>query len=184
MSNIFKTELIQPYAYNFSSTGHGELVKHDGYWSINLEPNKFYNGSQSPILQNEFYPNTQYLFDMWIDGDLTVYQDINRPAGLTIIYTDDSTYSFVITGSASNPKGYQHIVYVTPSNKSVKCINTYYFTSFPTYYRIDSFIIPVSNVQFYKTGILESDNITEILSGTSKAGIQHGNIFANQFYEI
>lgn len=189
MSNLFKTELVQQYAYYPSSRGHGELVKQGGYWAMDIEPATFYNSSltpkAAPILQNEFAPNTQYLFDMWIDGDLTVSQDINRPAGLTIIYTDDTGYNLVVTGNKTNPLGYQHLVFVTPSNKSVKCISSYYYSSYPTYYRIDSLITPISNPDISKQSIISSNQFTETLSGVNKKpGIQHGNIFAEQFYEI
>ena len=185
MSNLFKTELVMPYAYSPTSQGHGELVEHNGYWSINIQPAPFYNGAYAQILQNEFLPNTQYLFDMWIDGDLTVYQDVNRPAGLVIYYTDGSSYNLLVTGNQSNPLGYQHVVYVTPTDKSVKSVASYYYVSYPTYYRIDSLIVPVSEPQISKKGIITSNQFTETLSGVNKQpGIQHGNIFAEQFYEI
>lgn len=189
MSNLFKTELVMPYAYYSTRQGHGELIKHNGYWSMDIEPATFYNSSldpkAAPILQNEFSPNTQYLFDMWIDGDLTVYQNVNRPAGLSILYTDGTSYPFTVTGNQSSPLGYQHKVFVTPADKSVKNVTSYYYTSFPTYYRIDSLIVPVSEPNISKKGIITSDQFTETLSGVNKQpGIQHGNIFAEQFYEI
>lgn len=189
MSNLFKTELIMPYAYNSTQRGHGELVYHNGFWSMDIEPNKFYNASldpkSAPILQNEFSPNIQYLFDMWIDGDLAVSGGANRATGLSINYTDGTTYSLTVVGNQTNPMGYQHKIFITPSGKSVKCINSYYYTSTPVYYRIDSLIIPVSHSNVLKEGIINSTQFTEILSGVNKQpGIQHGNIFANQFYEI
>lgn len=189
MSNLFKTELVQQYAYYPSRQGHGELVKQGDYWAMDIEPATFYNGSltpkAAPILQNEFSPNTRYLFDMWIDGDANVYQDINRAAGLSIIYTDETSYNLVITGNKTSPMGYQHIIFVTPSDKSVKNIASYYWTSTPTYYRIDSLIVPISNPDISKQSIISSGQFTETLSGVNKKpGIQHGNIFAEQFYEI
>lgn len=189
MSNLFKTELVIPYAYYPNHQGHGELIKHNNYWSMDIEPATFYNPSldpkSAPILKNEFSPNMQYLFDMWIDGDLTVSQNINRPAGLSIIYTDGTSYSFVVTGNQSSPLGYQHIVYVTPVGKSVKNITSYYHTSFPTYYRIDSLIVPISDPNISKKGIITSNQFTETLSGVDKKpGIQPGNVFTEQFYEI
>lgn len=189
MSNLFKTELVIPYAYYPNRQGHGELIKHNNYWSMDIEPATFYNPSldpkSAPILKNEFSSNTQYLFDMWIDGDANTYQDINRPAGLSIIYTDGTSYTLVITGNKTNPMGYQHIVFITPPDKSVQNIASYYWTSTPTYYRIDSLIVPISDPNISKKGIITSNQFTETLSGVDKEpGIQPGNIFTEQFYEI
>lgn len=187
--NLFKTELVMPYAYYPTRQGHGELMKHNGYWSMDIEPATFYNASldpkSAPILQNEFSPNIQYLFDMWIDADLTVSGGANRSAGLSIVYTDGSSYAFTVIGNQSSPLGYQHKVFVTPANKSVKNIASYYYSSYPTYYRIDSLIVPVSEPNISKKGIITSNQFTETLSGVNEQpGIQHGNIFAEQFYEI
>lgn len=189
MSNLFKTELVIPYAYYPNRQGHGELIKYNNYWSMDIEPATFYNPSldpkSAPILKNEFLPNTQYLFDMWIDGDANTYQDINRPAGLSIIYADGTSYTLVITGNKTNPMGYQHIVFITPPEKSVQNITSYYWTSTPTYYRIDSLIVPISDPNISKKGIITSSQFTETLSGVDKEpGIQPGNIFTEQFYEI
>ena len=178
-----------PYAYYPARQGRGELVFHNGYWSLDIEPATFYNSSLDPksaqILKNEFTPNTQYIFDMWIEADNAVSGGANRPEGLIIYYTD-GTYGYCcVTGNNSNPLGYQHIVVKTNASKSVSYVNTYYYTSWPTYYRIDSVIVPASDPNISKQGIITSNNFTETLSGVNKQpGIQRGNIFAEQFYEI
>lgn len=190
MSNIFLSETIQSYAKSPNARGHGEYVFHNGYWAMDIEPATFYKGSDevkdAHVLSEEFIPNTRYVFDIWVDVDAIIYNDINRPAGLRIFYTDGSSdsSSLITTGSHDPATGYQHLFYVSPSNKSVDYLTVYYWSSSYVYYRADSYICPLDEIQLYQTGVLNIQNTTESLSGIKDFEILHGNISSTKIIEI
>jgi len=69
---------------------------------MNIRPEPFYKNLEneaSGLLLEEFLPNTQYIFDIWIDADDVVYGGKNVGSGFTIHYTDNSSNtSFIKTG--------------------------------------------------------------------------------------
>ena len=189
MSNIFLSEIIQSYAKYPNNRGHGEYVFHNGYWAMDIEPATFYKATDeiksSRILQNEFIPNTRYVFDMWIDTDAIVSGGSNRLGGLMIYYTDGSgDQTCCPVGDQNNPKGYQHCFVITPANKSVNYLYAYYYTSNYVYFRADSYICPLDEIELHQTGVLNTQNITESLSGVKDFEILHGNISSTKIIEI
>lgn len=182
-SNIFRSELIMPVAKAGYTTRIGEIVEHNGYYAMNIAPAPFYKNisdSVSGILQGYFYTNTSYIFDLWIDVDSVIYNGENVPGGLRIVFTDGSSdSSFVFTGGN---KGWQHKKIITPSNKSIDRLEIYYYTTTDVFYRLDSYICPISSTKIIKQGILNTANITE---NSEIASIyKGGSIYSSKFIEM
>lgn len=147
---------------------------------MNIRPEPFYKNltdETSGLLLEEFLPNTQYVFDMWIDADDVVNGGTNVPAGFTISYTDNSTdTSFIKTGGNL---GFQHQKLITPENKTIAKISIRYHVSKDTFYRWDSFIVPITDLNISKNGQLNVSNIVENqnLASISKGGVMYNNNF-------
>lgn len=200
MSNLFLQENIQQYLTDdiTVTAGGGEYVLRNGLWSMDIRPRAYYdsgsgtwartnnNGSAGAIhvLKGYFLPNTRYVFDFWIDADDDYYNDTVKwfAAGMTIKYTDNSTASLAVTGG--DGVGFQHKIVVTPSNKSVSHLTVNYYSSMPTYYRADSYICPFDEIHLYKTGVLETQNITESLTGTKNSEIKPGSLLSTEIIEL
>lgn len=188
MGNIFLSETIQSYAKYPDSRGHGEYIFHNGYWAMDIEPATFYRASDevksSHVLDNEFLSNTRYIFDMWIDADALVSGGANRPGGFYIYYTDSTNTTFTVVGDSTTLPSYQHKILITPIGKSVNYIVPYYYTSTYCYFRADSYICPLNEINLQKTGVLNIQNITESLSGAKDFEIVHGNISPTEIIEL
>lgn len=187
MSNIFTTENISKYNTRGSTSGVGEYVLRNGYWAMNIRPAPFYQNygtGDSRLLQDEFVPNTQYIFDLWIDTDDVIYNGNNVPAGLTLVYTDGTknNSSMVFTGGS---KGFQHANFVSDPTKSVKKLEVYYYTNTQAYYRADSYIAPLSNANsITKSGIIKSDIINETINTSTEVKFGKGYLLSNNIIEI
>ena len=186
--NIFTTENVQKYNTRQSTIGGGEYKLRNGVWAMDIRPGVFYQNygtGDSRLLSEEFQPNTQYYFDIWIDADDCIYNNNNVPGGLTIHYTDGTTYGgFVVTGA--NGKGFQHVQYVSDATKSVQKLTVYYYTSTGMYYRADSFITPISNTSsISKQGIVTSSEFNEQITVPQdfSAKVGKGYIEVNEFIE-
>lgn len=189
MGNIFLSETIQSYAKYPNSRGHGEYIFHNGYWAMDIEPATFYKASDeiksSHILENEFIPNTQYVFDMWIDTDAVISGGSNVVGGLGVYYSDGSVdYTLRPLGNSSSPLGYQHCMFISPSDKSVSYVTSYYYTSTYVYFRADSYICPLDEIELHQTGVLNTQNITESLTGAKDFEIIQGNISPTEIIEL
>ena len=117
---------------------------------------------------------------MWIDADDIYYSGESRnvPGGIVICYTDGTYDDFIVKGNKDNPKGFQHIIKIT--TKPIYGINIYYYISTPAYYRWDSTITELNDLNIYKTGIIESsfnENTDEVL-------FKNGMTTAQEFLEI
>lgn len=167
--NIFTSENVAKYNTRGATAGVGEYVLRNGVWSMDIRPAPFYQNygtGDSRLLQDEFIPNTQYFINLWIDGDDTKYNGNYVACGLTVHYTDDSTYNLTVVGA--DGKGFQHLEYLSDASKSVKKFTVYYYTSTPVYYRADSFVVPLSNTNsINKKGICATSDFTEYLSPLS-----------------
>ena len=116
----------------------------NGEYALILNPTNFYeNGVYTKVLKGKFLSNTQYKFDLWMDSDELIYQNVNRPGGLVVVYTDGTSSVITVTGSSSSPKGFQHMVFYSDINKSVDYVTVYYYVGNNVYYRWDSVIIPM-----------------------------------------
>lgn len=181
--NIFTTENVAKYNTKNATEGIGEYVLRNGVWAMCIKPAPFYGNYEAGkgvLLKSEFEPNTQYIFDLWIDGDDTIYQSEYRRCGFRIHYTDGTNTDdgTVVGGSGV---GFQHTKFVTNSSKSVDRIEVYYYTNLPAYYRADSYITPLANTStILKSGIVQTGEFSEAQS----ASIGKGYINAPDFIEI
>ena len=64
-----------------------------------------------------------------------MYNNNNVSQGIKIRYTDDSSENLTVVGDQTDKKGFQHIQYITPANKSVYSIEQTYYVGIPNYYR-------------------------------------------------
>ena len=155
--------------------------------AIALPANWFHYGNgdeRNKCFYGCFKPNTQYKFDMWIDYDDVVYQDVNRPGGIRIYYSDNAYSDYLVdTGNTNNPIGWKHKVFYSDPTKSVSYLLIYYYTSIPAYYRWDSVIIPMTDdIGVNKNGIVNAGYVRE---GYDAALIGcGGNFDNNQVIEI
>lgn len=157
--NLFKVEYI-----NEVSKLDINWTLRNGEYALILNPTNFYeNGVYAKVLKGKFLSNTQYKFDLWMDSDEVIYQNVNRPGGLDVVYTDGTNSAITVTGSSSSPKkGFQHMVFYSDINKSVDYVTVYYYVGNNVYYRWDSVIIPIGNeTSVNKNGIVKTGQIRE-----------------------
>ena len=157
--NLFKVEYI-----NEVSKIDINWTLRNGEYALILNPTNFYeNGVYIKVLKGKFLSNTQYKFDLWMDSDEVIYQNVNRPGGLDVVYTDGTNSAITVTGSLSSPKkGFQHMVFYSDINKSVDYVTVYYYVGNNVYYRWDSVIIPIGNeTSVNKNGIVKTGQIRE-----------------------
>ena len=157
--NLFKVEYI-----NEVSKLDINWTLRNGEYALILNPTNFYeNGVYTKVLKGKFLSNTQYKFDLWMDSDEVIYQNVNRPGGLDVVYTDGTNSAITVTGSSSSPKkGFQHKVFYSDINKSVDYVTVYYYVGNNVYYRWDSVIIPIGNeTSVNKNGIVKTGQIRE-----------------------
>lgn len=175
-SNIFRSELIMPFAKSGATTGIGEITNRNGEPAIvlrqppfeqNLEDNK------SGFLQGYFAPNTSYIFDIWEDTDDVMSQD-NFVGGFMIDYTDGtSKATFVVQGGN---KGFQHIQLITPATKSIDRLDVFGVPN--VYYKVNSYICPVDALKIMKNGLFVTSNLSEDGNAAlHESGIAHSNEF-------
>ena len=157
--NLFKVEYI-----NEVSKLDINWTLRNGEYALILNPTNFYeNGVYTKVLKGKFLSNNQYKFDLWMDSDEVIYQNVNRPGGLDVVYTDGTNSAITVTGSSSSPKkGFQHMVFYSDINKSVDYVTVYYYVGNNVYYRWDSVIIPIGNeTSVNKNGIVKTGQIRE-----------------------
>lgn len=182
-SNVFRSELIMPYAKS-SSGSHGQIVERNGYPAIAIQPVPFYQNlanNESGFLCNEFIPNTQYIIDLWIDSELVMNGSNPSTGGLYLDYTDGTSVgnAFIVTGGIA---GWQHKYYITEANKSIKKVSIRYGVNKTVYFRADSFMAPIGTHKIIKTGrvitpsLSENSDIYKIQKG--------GNDLTNQIIEL
>ena len=184
MENIFRSELIQKYRKTVI-TGTGEITDWNGEPCISITPAPFYknldSGNTSAILRDEFLPNTQYIFDLWVDYDGSYASNAYRQGGLTVYYTDDTNSGGILRGTGGDGVGFQHKKLITPAGKSVKYVNVYYGYNVPVYYRLDSYICPVSTLNINKQGQIATTTTVEDKDQASF--LNGGSIYCDNFYE-
>ena len=157
--NLFKVEYI-----NEVSKMDINWTLRNGEYALILNPTNFYeNGVYTKVLKGKFLSNTQYKFDLWMDSDEVIYQNVNRPGGLDVVYTDGTNSAITVTGSSPSPKKcFQHMVFYSDINKSIDYVTVYYYVGNNVYYRWDSVIIPIGNeTSVNKNGIVKTGQIRE-----------------------
>ena len=188
--NIFTVDNIQQGKTQY---GSGELVERNGYAAMRISPSPFYGGSEDygnekfkGILRGFFEKNTRYRFDIWIDVDDVYYEAGSKqvPAGLIIVYTDNTKKQLIATGDRSNPVGWQHLVYNSIEGKTIDALAVYYYISTPAYYRYDSVIVPIGTPpRLNKDGTCQNQALIE--SPIKVAHMSNANsLHSNYFYEV
>ena len=180
MDNLFRTELIQPFAKPNETIGIGEWEIRNNEWSMCLRPRPFYKNlanENSGFLENAFQENTSYIFDLWFDND----DHTSGSTGFTIYFTDGtSDTSFRV--NATDATGWQHRKIITPSNKTIKRLTLSYYANRTLYYRWDSYISPISICGPNKQGQLNTTQLTENIDINANIH-KGGGIYGNNFYE-
>ena len=181
-SNLFRSELIMPFARNNITSGIGEIIEKNNEYCICIKPYPFYKNLEneaSGTLVGCFQPDTSYVFDMWMDTSEKTSSGNYSSGGFTIHYTDNTTDStFLLQGN----EGWQHKKLITPLNKSIQKIGINYYNNVSVLYRLDSFICKTDDIQITKTGLLNNSNIIE---GNNIASFgKGGNIYSSEFIEI
>ena len=191
MENIFRSENFPKYAQGIY--GIGQWVTRNGTNAMAFMPSPFWYGTDTDenklksrgVLREEFAPNTQYLFDFWVDADDSYYdaESKNVPGGFVICYTDGTEDQTLVTsGNRDNPIGWQHKMLISDPSKSIQGLNVYYYTSTPVYYRWDSSISAYHTDNINKNGIIEVGQLRE---GQSEfKDVKGGLVICNNFIEI
>lgn len=187
--NIFTPENMKKYLYNTGATTNiGEFVDRNGEPAMRLSPAPYYNANYDPkssyLFTKEFQEGKRYVFDIWIDADDVIYQDVNRAAGIYCVYSDGTNQAIISTGThgSGGTTGFVHKKYVSTEGKTVSGVTIYYWTSTPPYYRWDSSITEYETPSVEKTGVAdigylrEGNNIHSILNG--------GGVYTNEIYEL
>jgi len=187
--NIFQSEWIYEYRYNKNTNTYpyyGELVERNGAVSMQIGPRPFYNTARTPtysyVLADKFEAGKRYVFDLWVDTDDVVYNGSNKPAGIIIRYSDDTTTNMHFTGNQNSPLGFQHKIVVTPEGKDVVGFTVHYSTSPPGYYRLDSTITEYDPQSIKKNGIADVGNTKEGDYGNASF-VNGGKVYTNGLYE-
>ena len=191
MENIFRTENFPKYAKATSDIG--QWVTRNGVNAMVFTPHPFWYGNDtdenklksSGVLREEFTPNTQYLFDLWIDADDSYYeaQSKNVFGGFTVYYTDGTDDRTLLTnGNRDNPIGWQHKVLISNPSKSIQGLSVYYHTNTPVYYRWDSSISAYHIDNINKNGVIEVGQLREGQPEFKDA--KGGLVICNDFIEI
>lgn len=185
--NLFTSENLQKYKLS-NSSGHGEWMLHKGENAIGLAPTRFYsNSTYVKVLENEFMPNTQYVFNLYIDTDHVLSSDKNVVGGIQVRYTDGSDTNTILTkkGDQTNSKGWQNIFFISDPDKSVSHFIVYYYTSARVPYRWDSYIGPLQTAQVEQPGLFNTGTLNSNYNINNTASIQKGGIiYSNNFYEF
>lgn len=187
-SNLLRYENTIQYTNPNNTSTRGLMVERNGIKALAFQATDTYFAAgderNSKLLYNMFLPNTQYLFDLWLDTDDVIYNGNNVSGGFYIIYTDGTTYNgFIIKGAnpGETAKGFQHHVYISDANKTVKRVSIYYYVSVTFYVRADSFICALNNVNINQTGVIDSGQFIE---DTDVAYIGNADFHANNIIEI
>lgn len=180
-SNIFRSELISPFAKS-SGEGTGEIVEKNNKMAMCIKPSPFYQNlenNDSGVLVGCFQPNTSYMFDIWMDLSEKNSSNEYVTGGFVIYYTDGTTNT---TFRLSGQEGWQHNKIITPSNKTIEKLVIRYSYNVPVFYRLDSYICPISSSRITKSGILTTTNIIE----NSKIASIHkgGSTYSSEFIEM
>ena len=191
MSNILTSENIMSHNTKNRTNGVGEWKKRNGVWSMDIRPEPFYQNytasdgvTKLSYCLNEEIGSGQYVFNLWIDVDDVISGGKNVNGGLVVKYKDGTSYDLAKEGGENI--GFQHIYYISDDTKEIDSISVYYYTSIAVYYRYDSFIVPISETSFNKTGIINSgfyiENISSI-EADSQMSIGKFGVVTNEFIE-
>ena len=139
------------------------------------------------MMYGMFKQNTQYLFDLWIDGDDMfptsgdhAYEMYGTGFAIKYVGVNNSVF-YEIVGDRINKLGWQHKLFITDANKTIESIGIIYHINSPLYVRADSFIVPLTETKINKNGTIESGLFVE---NTDVAFIGKGDFNAKNLLEI
>lgn len=148
----------------------GKMTTRNGVLAMRFLPTDNWFGTNDERNGKMFYDmfkeNTRYVFDMWIDADnvATSSSPTNQGGGFNIHYTDGTaSYALVVYGAnyGDTPMGFQHRVYISEANKTIKRVSIRYAINASIYVRADSFIAEVADTNVYKTGNVATGQFVE-----------------------
>ena len=129
----------------------------------------------SCVLYTEFQPNTQYIFDMWIDSS-----ESTALGGFSVVYTD-GTSSTALQMPANGNDEWVHKQYISDSGKSILKMLQRYGTNTPICTSLDSYIGPLDTFQIKKTAQIKATTFSED-SSTAKI-FKSGYLKSSQLIE-
>lgn len=192
--NLLKYENCLKYTNPANTSTRGKIVMRNGTPAMAFQPTDTYFGTandRGKLLYGFFKENTQYLFDLWLDNDEAVDNSGNAYwTGFKVIYTDGTENSYETQAKGANtgytPIGFQHKVFISPPNKSIKSLRITYNYNKLQYVRADSTITEVSNTKISKTGIVDTGQFIEGTEGSldAQAIIYKGEMESNSITEI
>lgn len=148
----------------------GKMTTRNGVLAMRFLPTDTWFGTNDERNGKMFYDmfkeNTRYVFDMWIDADnvATSSSPANQGGGFNIHYTDGTeSYALVVYGAnyGDTPMGFQHRVYISEANKTIKRVAIRFAINASIYVRADSFIAEVADTNVYKTGTVATGQFVE-----------------------
>lgn len=132
--NLFTFENLQEEA-----SGTISITTANGEKAVVLPGNSF-GGSIHHYFDEKFQPNTQYKFDIFIDG-----YGASHIMGMQIRYTDGTYSGSELYDRQYTTQGYKHKVFYSNASKSIDYFTLVNPNSGSAYYRTDSVIIPMDN---------------------------------------
>ena len=180
--NIFTSENLMKY-WNTSvnGVGHGEWDVLNGENAIRINPSRFRkNDAQVQVFKDEFLPNTNYIFNLYINMDReNLSYTGTASSGIKIYYSNGDTKSLTLKPT-DTPKGWQNLFLIT--TQDVAYIVFHYGANYSVRYRWDSYIMPVTeDIGITAPGVFN----TGTLVNADSASIQKGGVIAaNNFYEF
>ena len=175
LENLLETVNTDRWTPGSNDHNDPRWVMRNGQAAMSIGPNPFWWGAYTDSIHHlgqYFKAGKQYKIDLWIDADDIYRPSLGRQAlgGIRLVYTDGSNTSnnLCVMGDVNNPKGFQHVTYYTDPTKTVRGIHIYYDFHNPAYYRSDSSITEVKDVDIQKCGIVEAPWLvdTEAIIGT------------------
>ena len=178
-SNIWTIENLLKYRKSGNSAQ--EIFYKNGKSYIKTWPAEYHKNitidgeTTSCVLYTEFQPNTQYVFDMWIDSS-----ESTALGAFSVVYTD-GTSSTALQMPANGNDEWVHKQYISDSGKSVLKMLQRYGSNTPICTSLDSYIGPLDTFQIKKTAQIKATTFSED-SSTAKI-FKSGYLKSSQLIE-
>ena len=170
--NILNFDYLVTLPYLRGNRNSNDILKYTTYQNVRCvtqRPDLYYDysgddtwiqsGSNQPyiyIFYEQFEPNTQYIFDLYVNSYVT-YQNAEVTSGYSIIYTDGTTQDITFATGGD----WQNIKVYSDASKSIKGIISHYYVGQIWYLGLDSTIKAVTNPKIDKKSVIEIDEVIE-----------------------
>lgn len=170
--NIIDFDYLVTLPYLRGNRNSNDILKYTTYQNVRCvtqRPDLYYDyigddtwiqsGSNQPyiyIFYEQFEPNTQYIFDLYVNSYVT-YQNAEVTSGYSIIYTDGTTQGITFATGGD----WQNIKVYSDASKSIKGIISHYYVGQIWYLGLDSTIKAVTNPKIDKKSVIEIDEVIE-----------------------